>query len=303
MKSHEHPIACKLLFALLLMGWLPSASAACLHWGAIAPLHNPKDSLIFAGTLGQRYIRMRLHLDPATGRLDGAYGYNNEPGTLTLVGYMLKDGSGVNLIELDKRGKMTGFFNLSFSPPTSFLGAGDPRKDDRAAFEKQWNDDYGECWALTGVWGTSSRPGTSAKAVVVQQAGTLDPKERKAQLANEATAYAFMQAFMHNDRKKVVSLLHYPLHSYDQAPGRGGVRTWETPESVLNNYAEIMQFENEYLRRWVPHMLGAYDGLTDFMNGSMEIYNGKITWICAGSCPVMPWCAAASSVTSECSVH
>ena len=285
---------CLALVALPLALLAPSTEAACLHWGQEAPLQNPSESIVYSGTLGNRYVRMRLHLDPATGRVEGAYGYNDDPGTLKLVGYMLKDHSGVNLVELDKNGKRTGFFDLSFMPPTSFLGNGDPETEERAAFEKQWNtDDYEDCGSLIGVWMTSSRPGTTAKAVVLNEGWALDPKDQKARLQNEATAYAFMQAVIHNDHKKVVSLLHYPFHSYDQAPGREGVRTWKTPASVLKNYAEIVQLEPQFVHPLVPHMLFTHNGLTGFMNGSMSIYKGKVTWVCAGACPTMSWGEAA----------
>jgi len=270
------------LVALPLAFLAPSAEAACLHWGKLAPLQNPSESIVYSGTLGNSHVRMRLHLDPATGRVEGAYGYNDEPGTLKLVGYILKDHSGVNLVELNKNGKRTGFFDLSFMPPTSFHGSGDPQTEERAAFEKQWNDDdYAECESLLGVWMTSSRPGTSAKAVMLQGERAIDPKERQARLQNEATAYAFMQAAILGDRKKMVSLFHYPFHSND--------RTWDTPEDVLNHYASIEQLEPLFVRPLVPHMLFTQDGLTEFMNGSMFIYMGKITWLCDGRCPVMSW--------------
>lgn len=286
---------CLALVALPLALLAPSTEAACLHWGQEAPLQNPSESITYYGTLGNRYVRMRLHLDPATGRLDGAYGYNDEPGTLKLVGYMLKDHSGVELVELDKKDNRTGFFDLSFMPPTSFLGSGDPVTEGRAPFEKQWNtDEYDDCGSLVGVWMTSSRPGTSAKAVVLRSGQAFDPnKDRQARLQNEATAYAFMQAVIHNDRQKVVSLFHYPFHSYDQAPGRQGVRTWKTPEDVLKHYTEIVQLEPQFVRPLVPHMLFTQDGLSGFMNGSMSIYEGKIRWLCAGSCPIMSWGEAA----------
>lgn len=278
------------LIALSLAVLAPSTEAACLHWGKSAPLQNPSESIVYYGTLGNRSVRMRLHLDPATGRVEGAYGYNDEPGTLKLVGYMLKDHSGVNLVELDKNSKRTGFFDLSFIPPTSFLGSGDPRREGRAAFEKQWNGDrYAECESLLGVWMTSSRPGTSAKAVMLRGERSIDPKERHARLQNEATAYAFMQAVIHGDRMKVVSLFHYPFHSYGFAPGRQGVRTWKTPEDILKHYASVVQLEPRFVLPLVPHMLFTQDGLTGFMNGSVSIYKGKITWLCAGRCPVMSW--------------
>lgn len=121
----------------------------------------------------------------------------------------------------------------------------------------------------------------------------MDPKERQARLQNEATAYAFMQAVIHDDRKKVVSLFHCPFYSYDQAPGRQGVRTWKTPQDVLKHYPSIVQLEPRFVRPLVPHMLFTQDGLSGFMNGSMSIYKGKITWLCAGRCPAMSWHEAA----------
>lgn len=273
---------------LLLALCMPSAMAACLQWGKLGPLQNTSESLIYIGTLGNRNIRMRLHLDSATGRMDGAYGYNNEPGTLKLVGYMLKDHSGVELVELDSKGNRTGFFDLSFMPPSSFLGSGDPATEGHEAFEKQWNsDEYGECESMLGVWMTSSRPGTSAKAVVLQGGIAFDPtKERSVRMQNEATAYAFMQAVIHNDRKKVVSLLQYPFHSYDQAPGHQGDRTWKTPEDVLRNYAEIVQFEPKFVRNWVPHFLVTNRGASG-LGDTVVLHDGKITWICAGECPTL----------------
>lgn len=53
-------------------------------------------------------------------------------GTLALVSYMSRDGSGVNLVELNSDGRMSGFFGLSFSPKQAFSMREIPRTDDQA---------------------------------------------------------------------------------------------------------------------------------------------------------------------------
>lgn len=285
------PIAAKMVARSLLLGLplmlcLSSARGACLHWAE--QLGKPDESVSYGGYLGSHPIRMMLHLDVATGRFDGAYGYYDRPGVLKLVGCMRADGIGADLEELNAQGRVTGVFSLAFFWPHVYPYSGSGWGNHLDFYEKHIRNQPSGCSALTGVWQTEPWDKKPPGQLVILASGpTIDPANNRARLENEATAYKFVQALQHNDRKKVASLLHYPLHS-------GFNKTWETPASVLKNYDKIMSFikvfvTNDQVKSLaVPHFLiTSNSGVTGFMNGSVYLYDGKITWICAGRCPVM----------------
>lgn len=285
-----------LLLGLPLMLCLSSARGACLHWEE--RLGKPDQSLSYGGHLGDHPIRMMLHLDRATGRFDGAYGYYGQPGVLKLIGYMRADGIGADLEELDAQGQVAGYFSLAFFWPHSYPYSGSGWGSDWGFYKEHIRNQPSGCSALTGVWQPEPWDGKPPGQLVMLSSGpAIDPVSNTARLENEATAYQFVQAFLHNDRKKVVALLHYPFHAILDATRKesGGSKTWETPVSVLRNYDDIVSsirvfVTNDQVKALaVPHFLITdKSGVTSFMNGSVYLYGGKITWICAGKCPVMP---------------
>ena len=269
---------------LLVLLIVSSARGACLHWDKY--VDRPDESATYDGSLGEQRIRMMLHLDMATGHFEGDYGYGDQPGVRTLSGYMLPAGAGVDLEERNEHGQVSGHLSLAFFEP-------------HVAPQVDWGDDWGfyqkhirnspsKCFYLTGVWQPEPWEGKPGQLITLHEAGPdIDPAENKARLKNEATAYQFRQALLHDDRKRVVSLFHYPFHSFDNSRNGQVTKTWMTPKSVLHNYDQIIKL-TKYQRSAVPHILFTSAGVTDFMNRSVYLYEGKITWICAGACPTMP---------------
>ena len=280
---------------LLLMVFVSSARGACLHWEQY--VDRPDESATYAGTLGDKSIRMMLHLKTGTGYFEGAYGYSDQPGVLALSGYMLPDGTGADLEERNERGQVTGHLSLAFFKP--HLEPQSSWASNWGFYKKHiWNSPP-KCTSLTGAWQPEPWDGKPGQLVVLSEAGPdIDPANNEARLKNEATAYQFLQAVLHDDRKKVVSLLYYPFHSYDNSRKGQDTKTWTTPENVLQNYGKILKL-TKYQRSAVPHILFTNSGVTDFMNRSVYLYNGKITWICAGACPVMPLKALIGNFTGQ----
>lgn len=280
---------CYLSVALLLL-FASYARGACLHWEKV--VDRPGDSTVYAGALGDHQIRMMLHLNVTTGLVDGTYGYSDERGVLMLTGYMRPAGDGADFVERNEEGRVTGNLSVAFFQPRSNWGGS------WEFFKSGMKQSPSECSFLTGIWQPEPWDGNPGQLVSLQYVGSIDPSNNAARLKNEATAYEFMQAVLHGDKKKIVSLLHYPFHSYDNSRKGQRTKTWTTPESVLKNYGKLIKL-NKYQRRAVPHMLFTSSGMTEFMNRSVYIYDGKITWICDGACPVMPLNALIGNFTGQ----
>lgn len=254
---------------LLMMLCAPSAKGACLDWSQ--SVGRPDHSLVYAGKLGDRPIRMMLHLYTANERFDGAYGYNNQPKMLILTGSMLPGGVGVDLDERDAQGHVTGHFSLKFFRPR-------PARED-PVYQKYPS----KCDDLTGSWQSSS--GNEAHDVAVHLDGETVPADDKKRELNETTAYKLREAMLSNNRKAFASLLRYPFY---QNSGRWVVGVWHNPEEVIKNYDKIIPFSHNEIRDSVPHVLQTSLDTSQFMNRSVYITHGKVTRICSGACPVIP---------------
>ena len=257
-----------------------SAKGACLDWSR--NVGRPDHSLVYAGKLGNHPIRMMLHLDVATGHFEGAYGYNDQPGTLALSGSMRPGGVGADLDERDAQGRVTGHFSLGFLHLR--------RPEDSRTYDK-YSD---KCDTLTGGWQSSS--GKETRDVAVRVDGEIDPAQDKERQMNDITAYKLRKAMLDKNKQSFASLLRYPFYT-NGFYRTGGVihltrEVWNYPENIIKNYDKMINYQRmepfsyEQVRDAVPHFLTPAGSV--FMNGSVFIEHGKVTRICAGSCPVDP---------------
>lgn len=256
---------------LLLLRSVTPASAACLNWPWMAA--NPDYRLIYEGTVDGHPIRMMLHLDISTGRLDGIYGYNDQPNTLVLAGSMQPNSIGIDLDERDKKDAVTGHFNLKFFHQR-------PVWESEENYKKESKD---SCGFLTGKWESPSR--NKSFDVSLQQNGVSIPGDDNKREMNEVTAYKLRKAMLDDDRKVFALLLQYPFHSES---GHQIVSTWNSPEDVIKNYRNIVHFSFKQIKTSVPHVLQTSGARSQFMNRSIYLENGKVTRICEEACPVMP---------------
>jgi GH24 family phage-related lysozyme (muramidase) len=270
---------------LLTILCVPSARGACLDWSHIVGNGNSDNRLIYFGTVGDHPIQMMLHLDVVTGHFDGAYGYNDQPGMLSLSGNMQPGGVGVDLDERDAQGHVTGHFSLGFFHNRRSWE--DPR-----TYDKYSN----KCEALTGSWRSTS--GNKTQDVALLGNGEIVPAYDREREMNEITAYKLRRAMLDKNRQAFASLLSYPF--YTNGFNRyGGVlhlneKTWNNPEDVMNNYDKIINYDKmepfsyKEIIEAVPHALQTSVDGSQFMNGSVYLTHGKVTRICSGRCPVIP---------------
>lgn len=258
-----------LIFLLLLH--VTPASAACLNWSWLAS--NPSYRLVYEGTLGDHPIRMMLHLNSSTGRFDGAYGYNDQPKMLSLTGSMQLKSTEIYLDEREEKDQVTGHFILSFFHPR-------PTWESQENYEKKNKD---TCEFLTGSWQSSD--GNARMPVSLRANGEISPEDDLNRAKNEATAYKLRRAMLNKDRNAFASLLHYPFHSQDDHYHNW---VWSNPEEVIRNYDKIIFFWQRQIESSVPHILQSAGPESIFMDRSIYLRSGKVTWICAGACPVVP---------------
>jgi hypothetical protein len=254
-----------MIFSMMLAVAQP-ARGACLNWARYvgAPTH----SLQYAGTLGDHPIRMMLHLDAATSRLIGAYGYNDQPGILQLTGDLRSGGEGVDLVEHDQQGRDTGRFDLQIFRQRRFGEMRNPLPG---------------CDNLVGKW----QPAKGGKPlnVTLYLAGESNPVYDQARERNEIAAYKLRQAMLDQNPAAFASLLQYPFYSEH---GHGVVSVWNSQQDVIDNYKQIVFFPDKAVRDVVPHILAGGGTRSEFMNGSVYIDHGKVTRICEEACPVIP---------------
>ncbi|HET7332586.1 hypothetical protein [Dyella sp.] len=260
-----------MLSLVLLMLGTSCAEAACSNWLSLAA--NPDYRLIYTGKVGDRPIRMMLHLNTAGGRLDGAYGYNNQSNMLTLAGIMLPNYEDIDLDEHDEKGVVTGHFHLKFFHAR-------PAWESEESYEKENKD---SCSFLTGEW--RSTAGNKTFDVTLQQVGVSAPADDNWRNENEITAYKLRKAMLEEDRKTFASLLHYPF----QSEGDHHISNiWNNAEDVIKNYRSIVHFTAKQIQESVPHALQTSGTRSQFINRSVYLERGKVIQICAEACPVMP---------------
>lgn len=266
-----------LFAALVLLGLLHSspAKSGCPNWSDVNV--NGSSSWIYRGSVGDRAIRMALRLDPTSETLSGTYGYNNEPGVLSVSGAISADGETASLDESDSDGQKTGHFTLNFIYPTWQEGW------DRDGKRSSWN-----CMFMAGTWQgqVSSR---SAK-VTLNRVNPLssDSNEELARKKNEDAAYQLQQAVLRNDPVKFASLLNYPFLTQSVVNHQTVWKEWGSPEDVIKNYKKIMVLRAEDMRNAVPHELETAFGTSAFMGTYACITDGKFVRICDGGCRCPP---------------
>lgn len=271
MKSTRYVMARSLTAGFLLMLLCTqSGKAACRDWSR--HIGRVSYSTIYQGKIGDHPARVRLHLVVVTGRFDGVYGYNDQPGVLILTGTMQPGGVGIDLVERDELGHVTGYFRLTFlhHPPPSW------NKNGRFPSE--------DCEDLTGNWRSAS--GNETQEVTIHSVGELNPAYDEQRERNEVTAYKLREAMLNGDRKSFASLLHYPFHM--DYVSQMGSSTWNTRGDVVKSYDNMIPFSRDQIRDSVPHILETVGPRSFFMNGSVYITNGKVNLICDGACPVIP---------------
>ena len=261
-KAAAWPItACLALIVLC----VPAARGACLNWGH--GMANPDTSNLFVGKIGDQSVAMLLHLNPKTGRFDGAYGYANQSDTSALTGSMLLPGVGLVLDAHDKQGVVASHFSLLFFYPIS--------TSTNLNFYKKWY--INSCDTMTGIWQPSN--GGNAKYVILFMSGQRKSSQTNTLKLNDATAYKLNMAIRKNDRKAFASLLHYPFCT---ASALGIHKVFTTPSNVIRNYKEIIStLPQDTPAFYMPHFITN----DSFMNGSVYFEDGKVALICLGHCP------------------
>ncbi|WP_139351377.1 hypothetical protein [Rhodanobacter sp. B05] len=262
---------------LLSMLYAFPAYSQCVHWYHAAGekfnngLDGPSNLRIFSGNVGNQQIRMSLHYDVAANSIDGFYGYNNQPGTLTIHGKMRSSGAGMDLVERDAQGKTTGYFSLLFTYPT---GPG----YDAAGVQKHVSD-Y-DCSYVTGTWHSASD--SHPIKVKLYSSGEQTPAEQQARESNDEAAYKVQKALLSNDRKEFASALKYPFCT---SRYRVGVTWWKSPHDVIAHYKQIAILADPLsLRPAVPHAIETVGKLSYWIGDTMEFENGKMQAMCDASC-------------------
>lgn len=250
------------------------ATAACVGADWSREVGRPEHGAIYVGSLGNRPIRMMLHLDVATGRFDGVYGYSDQLGQLSLTGVARPAGTGAELGERNEQGQITGHFSLDFVRPRQPW-------ESTAFYEEHKRKFPSTCDSPLGTW----RPpqGDKALTVVLHRNGEFDLAHDGEEKLDDLAAFKLRKAMLENNRPAFALLLQYPFHSI--ADRRSKV--WNTPEEVIEHYQEIVRFQPSEIRSAVPHALGAGRTGADFMNGSIYLSQGKITMICDERCPIV----------------
>jgi hypothetical protein len=251
---------------LMLCLYSISAFGECTDWGYA--LGAPTHRYIYAGSIGKQPVRMMLGYDETRNIFSGAYGYRDQPGAMIVVGRMLPGKVDVNLDEYDHSGsgKPTGYFELNFSNRRN--------SSSNSLISKDSGCDY-----LVGTWNSF---GSKTKyPVELGLTGELDPAGDKAREVNEVTALMLKNAMLKADRKAFASLLRYPFCSAGEDEL---THIWDTPQSVIAHYQEIMPFTLEEVRDSSVHILQSFGSTTLYMKQSVVIQNGKVISICADSC-------------------
>ncbi len=251
------------------------AKSGCPNWSD-SKVHG-NSAWIYSGSIGDRPVRMLLQLDPATRALTGSYGYNNEPGVLTVSGEISADGESATLTEHDSQAQVTGRFALNFVYPTWQEGW------DRQGRESDWN-----CQFLAGSW-----EGFNGKRPAKVRLSALNPMsshsdDQRAREKNEVAAYQFQQAVIRNDRNKFAALLRYPFLTQRLVGHQIVWKQWDSPEEVIKNYKSIMTLNMDQVKKAVPHELETAFGTSSFMDTYACIVDGKFVQICDGGCRCPP---------------
>ena len=263
-------------FLLLLLCAFP-AHGQCVHWYHAAGerfnngLDDFSDLRIFDGSLGDRQIRMSLHYDVARNSIVGFYGYDNLPGILTIRGKMRPAGAGMDLVEQNAQGKITGYFSLKFTYPTG--------PNYNAASVQRHISDY-DCSYVTGTW----RPVSNSHPVKVRLSsiGEQTPAEQQVRELNDEAAYKVQKAILDNDIKEFAAVLEYPFCTSRHS---GGVTWWKSPDDVISHYEQIAKLADPLLlRSAVPHAIDTLGKSSNWMMDTMEFENGKVRAMCDDAC-------------------
>jgi hypothetical protein len=265
-----------LIFFLVGLFHAGPAKSGCPSWSDASV--NGNSAWIYGGSLGNHTIRMLLQFDPATRALTGTYGYNNEPGVLSISGEISTDGESAKLVEHNSSGQATGRFVLIFVYPTWQEGW------DRQGKKSDWN-----CMFMTGTW--EDMAGKHSAKVALSRINPMSslPSNEQARKKNETAAYQFQQAVLRGDRAKFAALLKYPFSKQSITNGKVVWKEWDSPNEVVKNYKKIMTLSAKDVRMAVPHELETSFGTSSFMSTYACITDGKFVLICDGGCRCPPY--------------
>jgi hypothetical protein len=250
------------LLLILLIAFLgnQSVSAQCTKWIEFAGRADLR--VVFQGTVGDRPVRMMLHSNEAAGQFGGSYGYNNQLGSLELVGKMQPNDAGIRLQEHGSDGRSTGTFDLQFFAPE----------------QSEQQATHG-CSSLTGTW---TSPGEKKSLYVsLHVAGELNPANDAQRQLNEVAAFKLRKAMLEGNHATFASLLNYPFISEDR---NHQLTYWENANDVIKNYSEIVKFSVNDIQSAVPHALLSSPSGSEFMGRSIDMSDGKVTRICESTC-------------------
>lgn len=265
-----------LLIGSIALSLIPkNAAATCLNADWSHGIGRPDHGAIYFGTIGTHAVRMMLHLDAATGRLDGVYGYNDQPEELTLTGNLRADGTGADLNEHDTQGRVTGHFSLNF------IEHREPWEDP-IQYKRSRGKFLQKCDAPLGTWWVA--PGSAPLKVVLHRNGEWTPAYDGEEQLDEVAAFKLRKAMLEGNRRAFASLLKYPFYTTNE---RGSVTTWSNREEVIKHYDDIVPMWPDALRNAVPHVLESGPTGAIFMGGSIYLSHGKVTMMCDGRCPVV----------------
>jgi hypothetical protein len=258
-------------FTLTLYLPVAIAGAGCSDWTNVNK--NGDSPWIYAGTVADRQIRMLIQYDPATREVSGTYGYNDQPGELSLSGALSADGTALDLEERDSSGVTTGHFNLVFVYPTWQPGW------DSFGKKSDW-----DCMFLNGTWQANTT--SSPLKVAVSRQDAMQSTENEKRKKNEVIAYQLQRAILTGDHKKFASLLKYPFWSASVSKkGKVITRIWNTPAEVIKNYDQIMTMPVNYVQHGVPHELETdYEATSSFLDGNVCIKDEKVHEMCSAGC-------------------
>lgn len=258
---------CFIVFAL----FAENALATCTPEDWLHGLGRPEHGAIYVGVIGSHPVRVMLRLDPATGHLDGVYGYSGQPGLLKLTGTLRADAAGADLDEQDSRGHSTGNIRLSFAEHL------EPGQDPVLA--KKYP---ARCDAPVGTWRSLSA--NESLRIGLHRDGEWVAGNENEEQMDDIVALKLQRALLAKDRSAFAALLQYPFYTVGF---RSGAHAWSRPDDVIKHYAEIMRMTDIDVRKAVPHLLAADKTGAAYISGSVYLSHGKVTMMCEGRCPIV----------------
>lgn len=220
------------------------------------------DSLLlrnYDGSIGDKYpVRMTIIINGD--RINGVYCYASQLRSITLRGRIINS-KGFEMDEFDDAGRLTGHFDGEF-----------PEKDPRGRFG---NSEL-QCEVMTGLW---YRDGDISKylpfylTLESETSGTLQHRYTGAGADNdeliERNAARFCKAVKQGERKRVASLISYPLTVHI---GKS-YRKMQNAGVLIRNYDAI--FTPSYIEaitKAIPKFMFVRD--EGIMLGSGEVWFG-----------------------------